>query len=211
VNWKYLILLRPGRTAVSDKRLKALSHDVRLEILGILNEREATPSEIQAELGLSRDLVNYHLRMLEEGDCVEAGGPAGEEKSSEYPFRATQRALLTADDMEALPLSVKKLLSGGLLRYIYEAASRAQLEDTLDARNDRHLSATPLQLDEQGWGQLIDAAEDFLDSVLEIERTSAKRLARGKESFTAMVALMAFEMPPGRWQRQPRGRLASSG
>jgi DNA-binding transcriptional ArsR family regulator len=196
---------------VQDKRLRALSHDVRIEILALLNERTLTPRQIQEEMGLDLDLINYHLKMLEEGDCARSVALIGEGESAEYSFMATERALLTTEDMEALPLGVKKRLSHSLLQCILEAAARAQREGTLDARDDRHLSTSLVKVDEEGWRELVDASEAFLSTVMEIEGRNAKRLAaRGEEpAFSAMVAIMNFEMPPGPWPRQPRRQLAS--
>ena len=196
---------------MSDKRLKALSHDARIEILAILNERAATAAEIDEELGLGIDRVNYHLRMLENGDCIRGEGSKGEEGTTEYSYRATERALLTTEDAEALPQSLKERLSNSLLYYVFEAASRAQGAKTFDSRNDRHLSVTRLEVDEKGWGELVKAAEEFLYTVLEIDKRCTARLAAGEESsIPAMVTIMNFEMPPGPWQRQPRSPLASS-
>jgi DNA-binding transcriptional ArsR family regulator len=190
---------------VRDKRLKALSHDARIEMLAILNERAATPAELAEEVGLSLKLTDYHLRMLEDGDCIRGEGSAGPDGEIEYAYVATERAMLTAEEMETLPQSMKERLSNSLLYSVFEAAARAQEAKTLDARNDRHLSITPLKVDEQGWSELVDAAEDFLGRVLDIDKRCASRLATGEEDpFEALVTILNFEMPPGPWERQPR-------
>lgn len=194
---------------MSDKRLKALSHDVRVEILTLLNERTLTPRQIREEMGLDLDLINYHLRKLEDGDCIRSVELFGEGEAAEYSFTATERALLTTEDMERLSLGAKKRLSHSFMQYVIEGAARAQQAGTLDARDDRHLSTAKFQVDEMGWRELVDATEGFMEAVMEIEERNGKRLeVTGEEPLlTAMVTIMSFEVPPAPWPRRPRRQL----
>jgi hypothetical protein len=67
---------------------------------------------------------------------------------------------------------------------------------SFDARKDRHLSRTPVVVDEEGWADLTKVLADTLDEVIEIEARSASRLAgSGEQGVNAMVALMGFELP----------------
>jgi predicted transcriptional regulator len=44
--------------------VKALSHELRVEILTILNERVASPNELAKELGEGLSQVSYHVKVL---------------------------------------------------------------------------------------------------------------------------------------------------
>ncbi|HMI81866.1 MAG TPA: winged helix-turn-helix domain-containing protein [Solirubrobacterales bacterium] len=183
-----------------------MSHDVRVEILSLLNERTLTPRQIREEMGLDLPLIEYHLRKLEDGSCIRSVEVFGEGEEAEYSFTGTERALLTTEDMEGLSLGSKKRLSHSLLLFVLEGAARAQQAGTLDARDDRHLSTTKIPVDEMGWRELVNATDGFLETVLEIEERIAKRLeATGEEpSLTTMVTIMNFEVPPAPWPREPR-------
>jgi len=50
--------------------LRALNHEVRLQILGILGQRELSPAELARERGEPVSNVAYHFRMLEELGCA---------------------------------------------------------------------------------------------------------------------------------------------
>lgn len=51
---------------------EALSHPVRLKLLYMLSERERYVYELATDLGLSRQVVNLHLKRLEKAGFVES-------------------------------------------------------------------------------------------------------------------------------------------
>jgi hypothetical protein len=55
---------------------------------------------------------------------------------------------------------------------------RAVEDGTLDARPDRHLTRLPVELDEQGWRQLMAIHHQTFIASLAIEAESAERLQR---------------------------------
>src|SRR4051812_3328606 len=51
---------------LSDQRVvKALAHPLRVQILGLLEQRSASPSELAAELRVPLGNVSYHVRQLQ--------------------------------------------------------------------------------------------------------------------------------------------------
>jgi DNA-binding transcriptional ArsR family regulator len=191
-----------------DKKLiKALSHDLRLEILAILNERVASPAEIHRELDEDLSQVSYHVNVLKKCECVELVDTRPVRGSTEHFYRATERAQLSPEEFEQLPPAVRERMSRAWLTYAFAAVSGSQASGTLDTRTDRHLSANPLLVDEHGGTELTEAAGDYLERVLEIERRNAERLGdRVDQAIPAMVTIMSFEMPTRRSKSGPRGR-----
>jgi DNA-binding transcriptional ArsR family regulator len=198
-----------GTTRVErDKKLiKALSHDLRIEILAILNERVASPAEIHRELDEDLSQVSYHVNVLKKCECIELVDTRPVRGSTEHFYRATERARLSPEEFEELPLTVRERITRSWLSYAFAAVANSQAEGTLEFRCDRHLSANPLLVDEEGWGELVEAAGDYLDRVLEIERRSGERLGDCKEqAISAMVTIMSFETPSRLSKSGPRGR-----
>jgi DNA-binding transcriptional ArsR family regulator len=194
---------------LSDKKslVKALSHELRFEILAILNERTASPPELARELGEDLDEVHYHVGVLLQCECIELAGARVVSGSVERFYRAIKRAMLSAEQMEEIPLEQRELLTQAWLSDVFATVSSAQKRGTIDARTDRHLSATPLALDERGWGELTQATADFLGSVLEIEKRSQRRLEdEGEDGVPAMVTIMSFQMPERHRKLGPRRR-----
>jgi hypothetical protein len=82
------------------------------------------------------------------------------------------------------------------MKMIVEAAKDALTAGTFDSRADRHLSCTPVVLDEQGWRELATLLTDALDGVMDVQAGSAGRLvAKGEEGIRATVSILGFESP----------------
>jgi DNA-binding transcriptional ArsR family regulator len=176
--------------------VRALGHPVRVQALIILNERIASPNEISKELDQSVGHVSYHIKVLKECECIELVDTAPRRGAMEHYYRATDRAFLDASEWAALPASIRPGLSASLLRTIVNDASSALTTGTFDKRIDRHLSWTPMILDDQGWEQLRDGLEEMLEKVFEIQSSSAERLAKADATgLSVTVAMMGFEAP----------------
>jgi DNA-binding transcriptional ArsR family regulator len=187
---------RKGANGGVDQRLvKALSHSLREQILMILNERMASPNELSKELGEGLSQVSYHVKVLKDYECIELVKTEPRRGAVEHYYRATARPFLSDRDWHALPDSVRPGLSADLLEMCLRDAVAALEDGSFDARKDRHLSRTPVVVDEEGWAELTKALGDSLEQVIEIEARSASRLARsGADGLNAMVALMGFEL-----------------
>jgi DNA-binding transcriptional ArsR family regulator len=195
---------------VNMQLVKALAHELRIEILTILNERMASPNELAKELDEGLSQVSYHVKVLKDYECIELVKTEPRRGAVEHYYRATSRAFLTDRDWRHLPESVKPGLSADLLELIQRDAVWALEEGSFDARDDRHMSRTPLVLDEEGWDEVLDSLEQALSDIARSQKKAATRLARGREEgFSATVAMMGFEMPESSSKRPPaKGKKA---
>jgi len=199
---------------VNMQLVKALAHELRIEILGILNERMASPNELAKELDEGLSQVSYHVKVLKDYECIELVKTEPRRGAVEHYYRATSRAFLTDRDWHALPASVKPGLSADLLELIFGDATRALEEGTFDARDDRHMSRTPLILDEEGWGEVLSSMERTLAEIMRAQKNSASRMAKsGEEGSSATVAMLGFELPepPSQRQKASKGRAKAKG
>jgi DNA-binding transcriptional ArsR family regulator len=185
-----------SRGSIDQRLMRALGHPLRVQALIILNERVASPNEISKELDQSVGHVSYHIKVLKECECIELVDTAQRRGAMEHYYRATERTFFDVSAWSALPPSVRPGLSADLLQTVVDDASAALTSGTFDKRSDRHLSWTPMLVDEQGWRQISDRLEAALNDVLEIQSASAERLAGADgAAIPVSVAMLSFETP----------------
>jgi DNA-binding transcriptional ArsR family regulator len=188
---------KKGKSGVDQKLVKALAHPLRVEILTILNERMASPNELSKELEEGLSQVSYHVKVLKDFECIEMVKTEPRRGAVEHYYRATSRAYLTDSDFQNLPDSVKPGVSAASIQMIFDDVAAALTGGTFDARDDRHLSWTPGIVDEQGWNESVDLANETLDRLIKIHAGSAKRLVKsGEDGIPATAVLLNFESLP---------------
>ncbi len=206
-------MARQTMDLVDPRLAKALSHPMRTRILAILNERVASPNEISEMIDERLPNVSYHVRALLELGCVELVSTAQRRGAIEHYYRAIVRPFFTDRDWKKLPQSGRQAVSDVALQMIWEDVSSAIRGGTFEARADRHLSRSVLELDEKGWKELSELLGSTLEETEKIERRSAERLkANEGNDGTAVpvrVVLMHFESPPPEPKAKKRG--AASG
>ena len=180
------------------KVFKALSHPLRMKLLAILSEREASPTELATELGEPLGNVAYHVKTLAELDCIELVRTTPRRGAVEHHYRATIRAFLTESQWERLPDTSRRSISASRLSEIWADAAAAIKSDTFDSRTDRHLSWTNLVLDEQGWSDLSAILAETLDRALQLQAEVAGRLSNDgiENSLSAKLVMMHYEAAP---------------
>ncbi|WCB93596.1 hypothetical protein DSM104299_02309 [Baekduia alba] len=176
--------------------VKALSHPLRMKILARLNEGVASPNEMAKEFDESLPLVSYHVRILRELDCIELVRTTPRRGAIEHHYRALTRAFLNEDDWAQMPLSARKAVTTTLLNNALGDMREAIAADTFEERTDRHLSYTPLLLDEEGWIELNDKMAEVLDWALEEQARAAVRIRDGSEQVRARLTMISYEGAP---------------
>ncbi len=194
---------------------------LRLKIVTELYTREMSPTQFYQELGggsVSR--VDRHFKKLAEYGWLkvirkETGGRR--RSATEHFYKATELAIFDLDTWSALPDSIKEALSWRTFEQLVERVREAISADTFDARADRHLSWTPVLLDQLGWENVIDEVEAQFSFLFDEQNRAKLRIAEsGEESIRATVAMAAFESPMrlrdrDAWRNQPSAApLASS-
>jgi DNA-binding transcriptional ArsR family regulator len=190
-------MAEPRHASVVDTRLaKALSHPLRARILVILNEQVASPNEIAEMLDERLPNVSYHARALLDLGCTELVRTAQRRGAIEHYYRAVTRPFFSDRDWKRLPRSGRQAIADVGLQLIWNDVSGAIKAGTFEARPDRHLSRSPLRVDEQGWGELRDVLNGALDEAERIVERSRSRLAKSAEpGIPTRLVLMHFESP----------------
>jgi DNA-binding transcriptional ArsR family regulator len=182
------------REIVDQQLVKALAHPLRAQILAILNERVASPNELSQELGEGLSQVSYHVKVLRDYECIELVKTEPRRGAVEHYYRGMKRSFLNDVNWDGLSPSAKEGISVAGVRMIMSEAIEALGAGTFDAREDSHLSCTPVIVDEQGWTDIAAVLATALEQVLEIQGQSAGRLAEAKQDgIPATVAILGFE------------------
>ncbi|HEX3361284.1 MAG TPA: winged helix-turn-helix domain-containing protein [Solirubrobacterales bacterium] len=175
---------------------KAFAHPLRVQILIILNERVASPNLLAQELDQSLNLVAYHVRVLEKYDCIELVDTKQRRGATEHFYRATRRQFLSDSEWARMPQSLRPGLSGAMLKSVFDDIEEAVKSGSLDEKEDRHLSRTPMVVDKEGWDQVKTLLLETLDRVIEIQSESQARLAKsGEDGMLSKVEMMHFLSP----------------
>jgi DNA-binding transcriptional ArsR family regulator len=183
---------------VDPRIAKALSHPMRARILVILNERVASPNEIAEEIGERLPNVSYHVRALQDLECIELVDTAQRRGAIEHYYRAVVRPFFSERDWKRLPLSGRQAISGTALEVIFEDVAEAVNGGTFDARAERYLTNSTMTLDEEGWAAMTKLLDATLAEAEKIGSKSAARLRKaGDEGVSSRLVLMHFESPAG--------------
>lgn len=155
---------------------KAFTHPLRGHVLVTLCEKGvASPKEIADEIGLEVSEVSYHFRELKRRKLIRLVRTEKRRGFSEHFYEPVVPAL-HFDDEEwmSIPRALRSTFSADMLRHIIDDLVAALEGGTLDARN-RHLSRTPMTVDEQGWDEATRVVDDALGRILAIQKACAER------------------------------------
>jgi DNA-binding transcriptional ArsR family regulator len=182
---------------VDHRLIRALGHPIRVRALTILNERVASPNELARHLGAHLGSVSYHVRILLELGAIELVRTEPRRGAVEHFYRATMRPFFNDEDWAAMPESLRQSISATILELVWNDVQDACRSGAFDERDDRHLSRTPLVVDEQGWQDVGEVLAEALDRVMDIQAESAARLAEsGGEGLATKLELMYFPSAP---------------
>jgi DNA-binding transcriptional ArsR family regulator len=190
---------------ISDPRMvRALSHPLRVRVLGILEERTASAVEISRMLRAPLGVVAYHVRTLDRLGLIELQREAPVRGAVQRFFRARERPAVSAESWSKAPPVAKQALIGATLQQINDYARASNAAGGID-RADAHVTRTALKLDPEGWERLAELLNGVLGEIESIEREVAAR--QGDETAPPLddagLVMMLFEaralstgMPP---------------
>lgn len=185
-------------TLIDERLLKALSHPTRQQILDFLVEGPSSPVRMQRRMeNVSLNLVSHHIKVLKDLGCIELVETKKKRGATEHIYRVTRRNLFSAEEWQRIDPAKRPPLTTNILRMISEDSNRAFAENKFDELDDNHLSRTVLDLDQEGWSEVVETLRGALDEILEANAKSAERAQRsGEELKPSRVMIMQF--PIGR-------------
>ncbi len=192
-------LKKPGPALLDQRLTKALSHPTRVDILGILSEGPSSPSKIAKRLNnVSLNLTSHHIKVLRELGCIELVREVAHGGRTEHIYRATTRYYLSDEEWEEVEPRDRAPITVGILRMISEDVGKSLAEGKFDELPDNHLSRSVLDVDREGWGEIVSILKRALDEVLEANARSAERARlSGEELMKIRVVMMQFLLEGG--------------
>ena len=201
--------MKPYRDITDPTVAKALAHPLRTRILGLLEGRTASPSELALELDAPLGVVSYHVRRLTAFGFVKLVRRVPRRGAVEHYYTATSRPRITNQAWASVPALVKQATIGSMLNQVGSSVSSAAAVGGFDAP-EAHLTRSPLRVDEQGWQLLARELDSLTERIAQIEAESRERLtgSDGSAPREASVVLMLFESPQAAAVQTPAPRAA---
>jgi DNA-binding transcriptional ArsR family regulator len=181
---------------ITDPRIaKAYAHPLRIHILGMLDDRVASPSEIASELEAPLTHVSYHVRQLASLGLIKLVRTTPRRGAVEHHYTAQIRPTITDDAWGRTPEIVKKNLVAGWVAQLGAHVKAGAAEGGFD-REDSHHTRSALTLDEKGWQQISRELMKTLERIDKIGAEASERVKKDPDSgFRATAALLLFEGP----------------
>lgn len=184
-------------TKLQSQLVKAIGHPLRQKILALLNEAEASPSDIAASLDEPVGNVAYHVKILLEYEAIELVRTAQVRGAVEHFYRPRMQALLGDHHWSSLPVSVRRRLDDQRLQRLWEHLVEAMPAGGMDA-DGAHLSVTVLELDSVGADALAELLDEALAGIRAISADAKERLAAADQqgaSTSSELAILHFGHP----------------
>jgi DNA-binding transcriptional ArsR family regulator len=185
---------------ISPQLAAAMSHPTRVYAMGILTERDASPRELAVDIGEPLNNVTYHVNQLRELGCIELvrterarGG-----RVLEHFYRTTQRPYFDEDAWEVLTEKERFGVIWSIAQMISKDITAAVASGTFFAEDDKHITRSPMKVDDAGWREISKLLNRTTKELLDIEERVAERTTDGgSAAIDAKVEIIQFRSPPG--------------
>lgn len=184
-----------GQRDITDPNIaKALAHPLRVRLLGILEERTASPSELADLTGAELTLVSYHVRRLRSVGLIELVSTTPRRGAIEHHYAAAPRTTITSSAWAQVPSIAKSAMVSATLTQLADHVNQAAAGGGFE-RSDAHLSRTPVVLDAHGWSEVAERLDALMAELETISQASLERLAEAgdPQAIAATAVLMLFE------------------
>jgi DNA-binding transcriptional ArsR family regulator len=178
---------------VEDSRYaKALAHPLRVRILSMLKERDASPVQLSEHLDATLGTVAYHVRTLERLGLIEMVATHQRRGATEHVYAAREHPRLSSRAWAVTHPMTKHMMIASSLSQIGEVASQSAAGGF--DRPEAVLARDTLELDATGWSELAEATRRWREEAATIQRGSLQRLrGSGDASQRAGLVTSLFE------------------
>lgn len=176
------------RQLVDPALAKAASHPLRMRILALLEQGDASPLQISRAVDQPLNTVSYHVRVLADLGFIELASTANRRGAVEHTYRLTARWAIADEAWSQLPQPAKAGVTGAILRQIM----REDIGAASFSRGRDVLVRTQVQVDTRGRQELEELLAGVVDQVAAIEQRAVERLA-GRSGQSEEVVVMFFQ------------------
>ncbi len=182
---------------IEDPRyVKALSHPLRVRILAMLDERDASPVQLAEHLDATLGTVAYHVRTLERLGLIEMVATHQRRGATEHVYAAREHPRFSSSAWEHTHPMTKHVMIASALSQIGTYATQSAAAGGFD-HEQASFERQTLSLDPQGFSELAEAARRWHEEVARIEKESSGRLRKtGEKAMAAGLVVLLFEATP---------------
>jgi DNA-binding transcriptional ArsR family regulator len=187
--------------AIEQRIVKALAHPMRVQILTILNDRMASPNELSKELEESLSQVSYHVKVLNDFECIEMVKTKPIRGAIEHFYRATSKVFVPSWIAKTWPKSIRDTVAGTILEEIQVDLDESIRTGLFNDRPNHVVGRDPRTLDNTGRQDAEALAAEFFERFEDIAIESDKRLANGEgdlEVIQSSAVLLIFTSLKGK-------------
>lgn len=179
-----------------DKGLfRILAHPLRAQILQLLTERTASPTQIARETGESLGTVAYHVKVLLEKGYIELVRKEPRRGAAEHFYRATHKAPSGSEAWQQIPEALRGDLDAATLQAFTARAISSLEHGAFGSREGSGLHWRTIFVDEKGWHELLEVLQVAQDGFRSVAKKSGGRLPM-KEGIPMVASIAAFEYRP---------------
>lgn len=192
---------KADRRQATQNRIKAMSHPLRAEIFRLFRERAEVLSPAQVSREIEADIrdVSYHIRKLEEFDCVEEVSNRQVRGAVEHFYRATEQHMIDTEEwgeLAELEPAMAEALTDEFMQGIVDDYSASRRASIVALDEEFFIVRTPYVLDPAGVDEALEASQRYEDEMIEIaSRSAARRLDAGTEEVPVSSSIVLFKMP----------------
>lgn len=189
-----------GAPAWPQRIAKVFSDWRNLKIVCALNPEAMSPSQLFKRIGgVSVEGFDHRCKQLVAlGWAVKVDERSGGTRrgATENFYRATVPVISAESVLAPIPQAARESEPWAAFEQFCQEALMAVQAGTFNARDDRHLTLSPLLLDERGRRQVIQGIEATWSQLVRIQQESGARLERGRTKGQDIgLLLTTFESP----------------
>lgn len=192
---------KADRRQATQNRIKAMSHPLRAEIFRLIRERAEVLSPAQVSREIEADIrdVSYHIRKLEEFDCLEEVSNRQVRGAVEHFYRATEQHMIDTEEwgeLAELEPAMAEALTDEFMQGIVDDYSASRRAAIVALDEEFFIVRTPYVLDPTGVDEALEASQRYENEMIEIaSRSAARRSDLGTEEVPVSSAIVLFKMP----------------
>jgi DNA-binding transcriptional ArsR family regulator len=185
------------KTLQNPALVQALAHPLRAKILYVLQEQEASPKELAAELNSPLANIAYHIQVLRKLKLIRLVKTTPRRGAVEHHYKADHAAHIDSEAWRQTPGLIKQRMVAAVIEeiggYVTEAAGTGGFD-----HHNAHLSRSRLVLDEEAWDFLAAKLEELFEQLDDLQKGSTERLKRSdhKGERSSGLVMMLFESMP---------------
>jgi DNA-binding transcriptional ArsR family regulator len=194
------VATRAQRRQATQNRIKAMSHPLRAEAFRLIRDRgPLSPTEVARELEADLKDVSYHVRKLNDFNCVEEVENRQVRGAIEHFYRATDRHMVDTEEwgeLAEVEPQMAEALTDEFMQGIVDDYSESRRASVVALDEEFWIVRNPLVLDPEGVREALEAAEAYENEITKIAARSAeRRVSEGAPEVPVSSSTVLFKMP----------------